>query len=79
MKFLRIGPNVTELEFRDGTKVLVSFEIPAAAYIPNVGYVRTDRFISRTTQDHVTRWIRKAGAVSSVMAHEHIEQIMGER
>ncbi len=50
-----------ELQYDNGTRVLFSYGIPVAAYIPGIGpvgtYIRTNRTHSKTTSRHVTEWL----------------------
>ena len=57
MKIKKLGPNMTELEYADGARVLVSYETPVAAYTKALGFVKSDRFHSRTTSQHISQWL----------------------
>lgn len=46
-----------ELLFDDGTRVLFSFQVPVAAFIPGDGYIRTSQVYSNTTTRHVNEWL----------------------
>jgi hypothetical protein len=59
MKLRTIGSNQALLEFKNGLTILFSYESPVAAFVPNEGYEQTDKFISRTTQQHIQRWVGK--------------------
>lgn len=65
MKVKNIGSNMTELEFEDGTLVLVSYETPVAARVfefasENNGCAlfRTSKKWSATTPRHINKWLR---------------------
>ena len=65
MKVKNIGSNMTELEFEDGTLVLISYETPVAARVfefasENNGcaLVRTSKKWSATTTRHINKWLR---------------------
>lgn len=52
----RLGKNKFELSV--GTKlILVSYEIPVAAYAPAYGYVKLDKMPSSTSRKHANEWI----------------------
>ena len=57
MKLLKFGPNMTELQYADGLRVLVSYETPVAARLEDGEYVRAKRFVSRSTNHHIAKWI----------------------
>lgn len=73
MKLKQIGSNQTELQFSCGSRVLVSYETPVAAYLPEIGYVRTDTKFSSTTSRHINKWLEGVNA-REVPQHE-IEQL----
>jgi hypothetical protein len=60
MKLVSLGSKpeikIAELSLEDGTKVLFSYGTPVAALVPGKGYIRTDRFISPTTERHIAFW-----------------------
>ena len=57
MEVRAIGSNQTEVETSDGTRVLVSYNTPVAAYIVGRGYVRTSEHYSKTTTAHINKWL----------------------
>lgn len=62
MKFRTIASNVSELELRDGTRVLFSYRTPVAAYVIGRGYIRTAQHYSTTTSKHINQWLDGAKA-----------------
>ncbi|PNG50375.1 MULTISPECIES: hypothetical protein [unclassified Variovorax] len=46
-----------ELELAPDTKVMFSYGRPAAALLPDRGYVRVDQVISKTTERHIAEWV----------------------
>ena len=59
MELKTIRPNAREIELADGTRVLFSYSVPVAAYVPTRGLMRTEAFYSRTTSGHVAAWFLK--------------------
>lgn len=59
MKIKTIGSNQTEIEFKTGIVVLVSYATPVAAFIPGKGIARTETKHSATTSKHINKWITK--------------------
>lgn len=57
MEVRAIGSNQTEVETSDGTRILVSYSTPVAAYIAGRGYVRTSEHYSKTTTSHINKWL----------------------
>jgi hypothetical protein len=57
MQIRAIGSNQTEAETSDGTRVLVSYATPVAAYIVGRGYVRSSEHYSKTTTGHINKWL----------------------
>ena len=63
MKLTPIAANQTEVSFANGTQVFFSYKTPVAAYLPEKGYVKTEKFWSVTTSRHVNKWL---GSVTNV-------------
>ena len=57
MKLTPIAANQTSVSFNDGTEVFFSYKTPVAAYLPDRGYVKTDKFYSVTTSRHINKYL----------------------
>ena len=66
MKLTPIAANQTELTLNNGTQVFFSYKTPVAAYLPEKGYVRTDKFWSVTTSRHINKWLQGVNNVSEI-------------
>lgn len=79
MKIKPAGSNMTEVEI-DGTTVLVSYSTPVAAFVPGQGVLRTEKWFSRTTSKHITKWINAnfPTATQTTVAQADIEQIFDQ-
>ena len=66
MKLTPIAANQTEVSINDGTQIFFSYRTPVAAYLPRKGYVRTERFWSKTTSRHINKWLQGVNNVSEV-------------
>ena len=66
MKLTPIAANQTEVSINDGTQLFFSYRTPVAAYLPSKGYVRTERFWSKTTSRHINKWLQGVNNVSEV-------------
>lgn len=44
------------LEYRDGTRLLFSYEVPVAAYVPSRGFIATNADVSPTTHKRILDW-----------------------
>ncbi|WP_429498807.1 hypothetical protein ACQUFY_05775 [Robbsia andropogonis] len=77
MKLRVIGTNQQVLEFKDGTRILFSYESPVAAFVPNEGYEKTERFISRTSEKHAAKWIGKE--TCKTVSQEQLAQRLNDR
>ena len=58
-----IGPNCTELEYPNGTRVLFSYKTAVAAYVVGRGLLRTSKKYSATTSRHVSKWLDGRNAI----------------
>lgn len=56
MRVRKIGLNQLQIDKRNGS-FLISYETPVAALIPGIGWVRTDKFWSKTTSKHINQWL----------------------
>ena len=56
-----IAANQNEVELADGTTVFFSYKTPVAAHIPGKGYVKTDKYWSRTTSKHIGQFLSRNG------------------
>jgi len=89
MKTLRLSPSMTELQFADGIRVLLSYDIPVAAYVPasvtDVGsargrWLKSGRFISRSSAGHIASWVKRSGMdLVHVVEGEVIEALLEDR
>jgi hypothetical protein len=52
----KIGSNMREVECRNGTKILVSYETPVAARIEGQWF-KTEKRWSLTTSRHISKWL----------------------
>ena len=66
MKLTPIAANQPEVSINDGTQIFFSYRTPVAAYLPSKGYVRTERFWSKTTSRHINKWLQGVNNVSEV-------------
>ena len=57
MKLTPIAANQTSVSFNDGTEVFFSYKTPVAAYLPEKGYVKTEKFYSVTTSRHINKYL----------------------
>lgn len=79
MKISKIGPNITEVCLVTGHRILVSYETPVAAFVPSKGYIKSDRFFSRTTGRHIVQWVKDGAGQyqhAETVPHSAIVQLM---
>lgn len=78
MKLKPQGANQTELELTDGTTVLFSYQTPVACYIPGEGCYRTEVNHSRTTQKHITQFLRRQDGSGAEFREERPQAFFDE-
>ena len=66
MKLTPIAANQNEVSFNNGTQVFFSYKTPVAAYLPEKGYVRTEKFWSVTTSRHINKWLKNVTNVETI-------------
>jgi hypothetical protein len=54
----KIGSNMAEVQFGNGTRVLISYQTKVAAYVPGKGVFVTSTYYSQTTNRHISKWGR---------------------
>ena len=57
MQLTPIAANQTSVTFNAGTEVFFSYKTPVAAYLPEKGYVKTEKFYSVTTSRHINKYL----------------------
>lgn len=63
MKLIPVKPSGRDpvvLEYRDGTRLLFSYETPVAAYVPGEGFIATNEAVTPTTARRIRDWIGSA-------------------
>ena len=66
MKLTPIAANQNEVELTNGTQIFFSYKTPVAAYLPEKGYVRTDKFWSVTTSRHINKYLQGVTNVETI-------------
>jgi hypothetical protein len=56
-------PNVSMVDLADGRRVCFSYGVPVAAFVPDRGYIVTNRKYSVTTSRHANQFTGKGAAV----------------
>ena len=66
MKLTPLAANQTQISVNKGTEVFFSYKTPVAAYLPEKGYVRTEKFWSVTTSRHINKWLKDVNNVTEI-------------
>jgi len=66
LKLTPIAANQNEVELTNGTQVFFSYKTPVAAYLPEKGYVRTEKFWSVTTSRHINKYLQGVTNVETI-------------
>ena len=70
-----IAPNQTEIHLNNGTKILVSYKTPVAAFDAGVAkWIRSEEKYSVTTSKHVNKWL--LGIRSETVPQAQIDALM---
>lgn len=76
MELQRLGANVAVINLSSGARILFSYDTPVAAYIPGEGYIKSERFFSRTTTAHVAQFLK--GNQGATVTHETLTRLAQE-
>ena len=58
MKLTSIAANRTVLSYPNGSEVFFSYSTPVAGFSPELGYVKTSDYYSRTTTRHINQYLK---------------------
>lgn len=61
MKIKTLGPSAREVSFGNGMRVLISYDVPVAAVLPDGERIRSEQFYSRTTAKHIAAFFKDDG------------------
>ena len=75
MQLLPIASNQNQLNLNDGTQVFFSYNTPVAAYVPELGYVRTVKKWSTTTSRHINKWLD--GVIAKEIDQQFLYDLVG--
>ena len=75
MQRLPIASNQNQLNLNDGTQVFFSYKTPVAAYVPELGYVRTVKKWSTTTSRHINKWLD--GVIAKEIDQQFLYDLVG--
>ena len=87
MQLKKLGPNMTEIEIRSGTRILYSYETPVAVHVGRDGepgskpageWLKTAKYHSRTTAQHIAAWLPK-GVKARVVPQSEISILAGAK
>ena len=76
MKLTPIASNQTLIEQANGTEVLFSYSTPVAGYHPDLGYVRTKEYYSKTTTKHINQYLYKSSSFLSITFKEVEQEVI---
>ena len=79
MKLTPIGSNQTEIERSNGTKILYSYKMPVAAFVPGKGAraLVTKTQYSTTTSRHINKAVARWGATRHNVGQAEIDKLAG--
>lgn len=63
MNLKPIASNMTEVTINENLVVLFSYQTPVAAMTQD-GYIKTEKFWSKTTSRHINKWLPEGGRVT---------------
>ena len=49
-----------ERVYPNGYRILISYATPVGAFVPGIGYLKTNKRYSRTTTEHLQMWLEGA-------------------
>ena len=73
MKLQRQGKTSATVVGIGENEILYSYTTPVAALVPGQGYLRTNKYYSKTTSGHINKWL--VGVLASVVSQAEIDRI----
>ncbi len=67
--------NATELQFDDGRKLLVSYETVVGGYHPELGWVKTSKTYSISTDKHIRNYFLNVTAPIQAVSEDVLERL----
>ena len=62
MELTQLASKQTLITFPNYTEVLFSYKTPVAGYHPDLGYVKTKQYYSKTTSKHINAYLESCTA-----------------
>ncbi len=76
MKLAILGPNMTQVSFPDGTRVLYSYNTAVAVFLSSEPHcLATSKKWGPTTSKHINKWLN--GAAAARIPQEELELLVG--
>lgn len=76
MEMQQVDANMAVIMFKDGTRIMFSYDVPIAAYVPGRGYIRSSRYFSRSSNQHVLQFLN--GNMGTPVDHSEILELAHE-
>ncbi len=67
--------NSTELQFDDGRKLLISYETLVGGYHPELGWVKTSKTYSISTDKHIRNYFLNVTSPVQVVTEDVLERL----
>ena len=67
--------NATELQFDDGRKLLYSYETLVGGYHPDLGWVKTSKTYSKSTDKHLRNYFLNISNDVQVVSEDVLERL----
>ena len=77
MRLKQLGSNTTQVTYdlhSGPMDILFSYQTPVAAWLPNRGYIRSQKKFSPTTTKHINQWLN--GAEAYEVPQSDIEELV---
>lgn len=75
MKLRNVGSNQTVLSLDNGTEILFSYNTPVAGFVEGYGYVKTDKFHSKTTSKHINNYLGPSIYYVKIMSQSFFDNL----
>ena len=76
MKLTPIAANQTLVSYNNGSEVFFSYRTPVAGYSPELGYIKTKTYYSKTTTKHINKYLFNSSSTLTISFKEVDQEVI---
>jgi len=77
LSLTHLGSNQTVIRNDNGIEILFSYNTPVAAFVPEHGYIKTEKFHSKTTLRHILNFLgSRLDEYAKLVPQEYLDSLI---